>query len=142
MSLLHVHISCSKKTQHAALVVPSDNHRRNALEAALLSQDRPTVLIAGGKEKGLDYTPLLPRLNKLVEAAVVFGEIGKGLAETFSQAVTTQIADSLEDAIVIARNAAPRGGTVLFSPGTSSFDMFSGYEERGDAFRIAVQALK
>ena len=114
----------------------------HALEAALLSQDRPTVLIAGGKEKGLDYTPLLPRLNKLVEAAVVFGEIGKGLAETFSQAVTTQIADNLEDAIVIARNAAPRGGTVLFSPGTSSFDMFSGYEERGDAFRIAVQALK
>ncbi len=114
----------------------------HALEAALLSQDRPTVLIAGGKEKGLDYAPLLPRLGKLVEAAVVFGEIREGLAETFSQAVTTEIAESLEDAIAIARNAASRGGTVLFSPGTSSFDMFSGYEERGDAFRIAVQALK
>ncbi len=114
----------------------------HALEAALLSQDRPTVLIAGGKEKGLDYAPLLPRLGKLVEAVVVFGEIRENLAETFSQMVITRVAESLEEAVDIARNAASRGGTVLFSPGTSSFDMFSGYEERGDAFRVTVQALK
>lgn len=114
----------------------------HALEAALLSQDRPTILIAGGKEKGLDYKPLLPRLEKCVEMIVVFGEIRDRLAAIFQQAVTTRIADSLEEAVAIAQNAAAHGATVLFSPGTSSFDMFSGYEERGDAFRAAVQALR
>ena len=114
----------------------------HALEAALLSQDRPAILIAGGKEKGLDYKPLLPRLEKGVEMVVVFGEIRDRLAALFPEAVTTRIAESLEEAVGIAQNAARHGTTVLFSPGTSSFDMFSGYEERGDAFRAAVQALK
>ena len=114
----------------------------HALEAALLSQGRPTILIAGGKEKGLNYEPLLPLLKKLVESVVVFGEIGERLELLFSQAVSTRRAGSLEVAVGYARSAAKHGGTVLFSPGTSSFDMFSGYEERGDAFRAAVQALK
>ena len=73
---------------------------------------------------------------------MVFGEIRDRLAAIFQQAVTTRIADSLEEAVAIAQNAAAHGATVLFSPGTSSFDMFSGYEERGDAFRAAVQALR
>jgi UDP-N-acetylmuramoylalanine--D-glutamate ligase len=114
----------------------------HALESALLSQDRPTVLIAGGKEKGLDYEPLLSLLAARVEAAVVFGEIGGRLRELFSQAVSTRLATGLPEAVEFARAAARPGGTVLFSPGTSSFDMFSGYEERGNAFRAAVQALK
>lgn len=114
----------------------------HALQTALLSQERPTVLIAGGKEKGLDYEPLLPLLAQRVEAAVVFGEIGARLKELFLQAVETQRAANLKEAVELARAAARPGGTVLFSPGTSSFDMFSGYEERGDAFRAAVQSLK
>jgi UDP-N-acetylmuramoylalanine--D-glutamate ligase len=114
----------------------------HALEAALISQSRPTVLIAGGKEKGLDYEPLLPLLKKLVESVVVFGEIGSRLRPLFSRVVPTSSATTLEEAVHLARAAAHPGGTVLLSPGTSSFDMFSGYEERGDAFRAAVQALK
>jgi len=114
----------------------------HALESALMSQDRPTVLIAGGKEKGLDYEPLLALLAARVEAAVVFGEIGERLRELFSRAVPTTLAGDLPQAVELARAAARPGGTVLFSPGTSSFDMFSGYEERVNAFRAAVQALK
>ncbi len=114
----------------------------HALEAALLSQNRPTILIAGGKEKGLDYEPLLPLLERNVAEVVVFGEIRKALAALFSRAVTTRVAGSLEEAVTFARDAAVHGSVVLFSPGTSSFDMFSGYEERGDAFRAAVQGLK
>ena len=114
----------------------------HALEAALISQRRPTVLIAGGKEKGLDYESLLPLLKKLVESVVVFGEIGSRLRPLFSRVVPTSSATTLEEAVHLARAAAHPGGTILFSPGTSSFDMFSGYEERGDVFRAAVQALK
>ena len=114
----------------------------HALEAALVSQARPSILIAGGKEKGLDYTPLLPVLEKRVNKVVAFGEIGPRLADVFAPVVETVVAATLGDAVQLARDASTRGGTVLFSPGTSSFDMFSGYEERGDAFRSIVLALK
>ena len=114
----------------------------HALESALRSQDRPLVLIAGGKEKGLDYTPLLPMLRERVQAVVTFGQIGPALAETLGQAVSTECVPTLDDAVPAARSRAVRGGTVLFSPGTSSFDQFGGYEERGDAFCHLVKELR
>ena len=114
----------------------------HALESALISQDRPTVLIAGGKDKGLDYAGLLPLLGQQVEAVVLIGEIRDALAKQFSAVVDAQVVDSLEGAVALARSLAPRGGTVLLSPGTSSFDMFPGYEARGDVFRTAVNLLK
>jgi UDP-N-acetylmuramoylalanine--D-glutamate ligase len=114
----------------------------HALESALLSQDRPTVLIAGGKEKGLDYSGMLPLLKEKVTAAVLIGEIRSSLAALIADTVPTHEEESLEDAVQRARSLAEWGGTVLFSPGTSSFDMFKGYEARGDVFRAAVKNLK
>jgi UDP-N-acetylmuramoylalanine--D-glutamate ligase len=55
--------------------------------------------------------------------------------------VPCEIADSLADAVDRARALAKPGETVLFSPGTSSFDMFKSYADRGDQFRALVQAL-
>lgn len=114
----------------------------HALESALRSQDRPLVLIAGGKEKGLDYSPLLPLLGRKVVAAVCFGQIGPKLVELLGGTVTAECVSTLAEAVPIARRHAPRGGTVLFSPGTSSFDQFTGYEERGDAFCHLVKELR
>lgn len=114
----------------------------HALESALLSQDRPTVLIAGGKDKGLDYSGMLPLLQEKVSAVVLIGEVRSSLAALIADTVPTREADSLEEAVQCAKGLAVRGGTVLFSPGTSSFDMFSGYEARGDVFRDAAKALK
>lgn len=114
----------------------------HALESALRSQTRPVVLIAGGKEKGLDYAPLLPLLASKVLAAVTFGQIARPLASLFSAAVPCEAVATLADAIGAARGLAPRGSVVLFSPGTSSFDQFSGYEQRGDTFRDLVHQLR
>ncbi|MCP5535339.1 MAG: UDP-N-acetylmuramoyl-L-alanine--D-glutamate ligase [Akkermansiaceae bacterium] len=117
----------------------------HALDSALRSQGRPVVLIAGGKQKGLDYTELLPRLQATTKGIVVFGEIARQLADTFasiSNNITTVIASTLEEAVTTARSMAEHGDTILFSPGTSSFDMFTGYEERGDCFRRIVKELK
>ncbi len=114
----------------------------HALESALRSQTRPVVLIAGGKEKGLDYTPVIPLLSQKAIAAVTFGQIARPLADLFSSAVNCESVSTLADAVATARSLAPRGSTVLLSPGTSSFDQFSGYEQRGNAFRDLVHQLR
>ena len=114
----------------------------HALESALRSQTRPVILIAGGKEKGLDYSSVLPLLQSKVRAAVSFGQIARPLAELFSQAIPCEAVHTLADAVTAARSLAPRGSTVLFSPGTSSFDQFTSYEQRGDAFRDLVHQLR
>ena len=117
----------------------------HALDSALRSQNRRVVLIAGGKQKGLDYTELLPRLEDSAKGAVVFGEIAQQLHDTLqpiSNIVPVEMVSTLDDAISQARHMAEPGDTILFSPGTSSFDMFSGYEERGDYFRRLVNNLK
>ncbi len=114
----------------------------HALESALRSQTRPVVLIAGGKEKGLDYAPIVPLLREKALAAVTFGQIARPLAALFSEAVHCETVATLADAVSAARSLAPRGSTVLLSPGTSSFDQFTGYEQRGNAFRDLVHQLR
>ena len=113
----------------------------HALDSALRSQSRPVVLIAGGKQKGLDYTPLLPRLKKHVTQAIVYGEIASELEVLFSQVVKTHEVQVLEEAVNLSTSLAQHGDAVLLSPGTSSFDQFKGYEHRGDVFRDAVNKL-
>jgi len=113
----------------------------HALESALRSQTRPTLLIAGGKEKGLDYEPLLPLLEERARAAFTFGEIGSVLADLFSRVLPARAVETLDEAVALAAAEATSGETVLFSPGTSSFDQFGGYEERGKAFKAAVPRL-
>ena len=114
----------------------------HALDSALRSQSRPVVLLAGGKEKGLEYDELLARLDEKVHSAIVFGEIAQPLASVFSKVVPTEIVSSLDEAVALAQKQAHAGDVVLFSPGTSSFDQFTGYEARGDHFRILVNTLK
>ncbi len=114
----------------------------HALDSALRSQSRPVVLIAGGKQKGLDYEPIVPRLKQHAHHAIVFGEIADTLQQVFSRAVPTERVETLEQAVCEAQKLATYGDVVLLSPGTSSFDQFSGYEHRGDVFRNAVLKLK
>ncbi|MGC4014866.1 MAG: UDP-N-acetylmuramoyl-L-alanine--D-glutamate ligase [Luteolibacter sp.] len=114
----------------------------HALESALRSQTRPVVLVAGGKEKGLDYAPVVPLLKKKGLAAVTFGQIAVPLGKVLAGAVPVETVSTLEEAVHAARRLAPRGSTVLLSPGTSSFDQFSGYENRGNVFRDIVHQLR
>ena len=114
----------------------------HALESALRSQTRPVVLIAGGKEKGLDYSSVVPLLSEKALAVVTFGQIARPLADLFATAVSCQSVSTLADAVATARGLAPRGSTILLSPGTSSFDQFNGYEQRGNTFRDLVHQLR
>lgn len=113
----------------------------HALQCAIRSQSRPVVLIAGGKDKGLDYSEVIPYLQKQVLEVITFGEIAHSLAYLFGTVVPCSTFTTLEQATHQARSVAPRGSTVLLSPGTSSFDQFKGYEHRGNVFREIVQQL-
>lgn len=113
----------------------------HAVEAAIGSMDKYVILIAGGKNKGLDYSPLIPLIKEKVKKCVVFGEIADQLYSIFSKVVSTYQYNNLEECVTCAREQACSGDVVLFSPGTSSFDMYSGYEQRGQAFRDAVLLL-
>lgn len=113
----------------------------HAMESCIRSLERPLVLIAGGKEKGLDYHPLRAAIPGKVHAMVLIGEIAKPLAATFGDLVPCQIAADMAEAVKLAAAAAKHGDAVVLSPGTSSFDMYSGYAERGNRFREAALSL-
>jgi|JI6StandDraft_1071083.scaffolds.fasta_scaffold00483_7 UDP-N-acetylmuramoylalanine--D-glutamate ligase len=113
----------------------------HALEACIGAMDRPIVLIAGGKEKGLDYTPLRASLNGQVRAMVLIGEIKQALQSTFAYLLPCRIAADMDEAVRIAAEISQPGDSIILSPGTSSFDMYTGYGQRGEAFRTAANAL-
>ncbi len=100
------------------------------------------VLILGGKDKGNDYSEILPLVSQKVKAIVCMGKDNAKLMEFFGKEVP-QIADthSLEEAVEAARSFASDGDTVLLSPCCASFDLFTSYENRGDLFKEAVRRL-
>jgi UDP-N-acetylmuramoylalanine--D-glutamate ligase len=113
----------------------------DAVEKGLLAQSRKVILIAGGKDKGFTFETLRPLVAEKVRAVVLIGEMAERIAEDWKGAVPSEIAHSLADAVERAHALAQPGEVVLFSPGTSSFDMFKSYADRGDQFRALVHAL-
>lgn len=112
----------------------------DSVEKAILSQQGPLLLIAGGKDKGFEFDPLAPLVRERVREAVLIGEMKERIARSWA-GVSCRPAATLEEAVSLARDLARPGDTVLFSPGTSSFDMFRNYGERGNRFKDAVQSL-
>ncbi|MEY2480558.1 MAG: UDP-N-acetylmuramoylalanine--D-glutamate ligase [Verrucomicrobiota bacterium] len=113
----------------------------DAVEKALLAQSKPVILIAGGKDKGFGFEPLRPLVKEKVRSTILIGEMAERIARDWSSDVKSEIASSLADAVERAHALAKSGEVVLFSPGTSSFDMFKSYADRGDQFRALVHAL-
>jgi UDP-N-acetylmuramoylalanine--D-glutamate ligase len=112
-----------------------------AVEKALLAQSRGVILIAGGKDKGFTFEALRSVVSEKVRSVVLIGEMAERIAQDWKDAVPCEIANSLADAVEHAHALAQAGEVVLFSPGTSSFDMFKSYADRGDQFRALVHAL-
>jgi len=113
----------------------------DAVEKGLRAQTKPVVLIAGGKDKGFTFDPLRSLVKEKVQSTILIGEMAESIRRSWSGAVECEIANSLADAVERAHASAKHGEVVLFSPGTSSFDMFKSYADRGDQFRALVQAL-
>ena len=112
-----------------------------AMAALEAFEDRPIVLIAGGKDKGLEYGAFADAIAARARAAVLLGETADELERLIDGRVPVERAGSMGEAIRIAGERAQPGDVVLLSPAAASFDMFVDYAERGDAFRAAVAGL-
>ncbi len=134
---------CELVREHDGREYINDSKATNlhALEACLGAMDRPLVLIAGGKDKQLDYRPLRAALAGRVRAIVCLGEIGPALQAVFADLLPCRLATDMADAVRQAADLSQPGDSIILSPGTSSFDMYTGYAQRGEAFRAAVNAL-
>ena len=115
----------------------------NSVWYALESCRGRVILIAGGRDKGNDYSQIASLVSEKVYGLVAIGESAdKVISELGRLAqVSTRVA-SMDAAVSEARRMAQPGDTVLLSPACASFDMFSNYEDRGEAFRRAVEELK
>lgn len=115
----------------------------NSCWYALDSMTKPTVLILGGKDKGNDYSEILPLVRKKVKAIVAMGKDNAKIIDFFKDNVA-EIRDthSLEDAVNACRELSTPGDVVLLSPCCASFDLFKSYEDRGTQFKDAVKAMK
>jgi UDP-N-acetylmuramoylalanine--D-glutamate ligase len=109
-----------------------------AVVAALEGFPRRVVLIAGGRDKGGDYTPLAATLAQVGRAAVLIGEAADKMQAALAAVLPVERAATLDDAVDAARRLAQPGDAVVLSPACSSFDMFRDYAHRAEIFRAAV----
>lgn len=110
---------------------------------ALEAFSEPIILIAGGRNKGSDFHDLARLIARKVKALVLLGEARSIIRQTVEDTGFKDIAevDSIQEAVLAARDLAQSGEVVLLSPACASWDMFKDYEERGDLFCSAVYAL-
>lgn len=114
----------------------------SALEVALRSMDRPTLLLVGGVFKGGDLESLIPLLKEKVRAVGMFGQSREIFSKAWEGVVPLSWAGTLEDAVRGLRAKAREGDVILLSPATSSFDLYANYAERGKDFKRIVELLR
>lgn len=115
----------------------------DSMEKALAGETRPVVLIAGGKDKGFEFDSVTELVAAKCRCAVLIGDMAQRIERFWSPKLPCYNAGhSLSEAVRIASTQAQPGDMVLFSPGTSSFDMFKNYADRGDQFRQLAQKLQ
>jgi UDP-N-acetylmuramoylalanine--D-glutamate ligase len=108
---------------------------------ALDSFDHPIILIAGGKDKGADFSKLREAVRRRVKHVILIGEAKPALKQALEGASAFTDAGSLRAALDSASNLAQPGDIVLLSPACASFDMFADYQDRGRQFKALVNAL-
>ncbi len=113
----------------------------DSLEKALLSFDRPIILVAGGRDKASAYDRLNHLVKERVRALVLIGEATPVIKKHWGRLVPTREAATMDEAVKVAAGLAQPHDVVLLSPACSSFDMYKDFEERGCAFKRSVRSF-
>lgn len=101
----------------------------------------PIILIAGGKDKGMDFTPLVDLVKRKCKILILLGEAKEKINRSIGDYAETYLVGTFEEAVLLAYQKSRSGDIILLSPGCSSYDMFRNYEERGDYFKKLVAQL-
>ena len=114
----------------------------DAVWYALESFEKPVIWIAGGVDKGNDYSKLIDLVKNRVKAIICLGKDNRKIHESFSKVVDLIVnTESAEDAVRSAYHFSNPGDVVLLSPACASFDLFENFEDRGNKFKEAVKGL-
>lgn len=116
--------------------------------AGLYSFEEPIVLIAGGYDKHLDYTPIAKPILEKVKTLILIGQTAEKIflavkeeEEKQGKKLDIYMCETLEDTVKLAKKSARNGDIVLFSPASASFDMFKNFAERGNKFKEIVNNI-
>ncbi len=118
-----------------------------ALMRSLEGLNNPVILIAGGRDKAADFSPLRSLIQDKVKHLILIGEAKEKMAACFSGHAAIELLDedngmeAMQEAVLRAATVAKEGDTVLLSPGCASFDQFRDYQDRGEVFKKMVNAL-
>ena len=113
----------------------------DAAARSVASFDGPLILVAGGRHKGADYSPLVQVAKERVKRAIFLGEARGLLAKSFEKTIPFDLTEDMRDAVVQAFAFSEPNDVVLLAPACSSFDMFTDYAHRGRVFREEVERL-
>ena len=104
-------------------------------------QSKSIILIAGGKDKNMDFAPLVDPVQKKCKILILVGEAKEKINRAIGDFAETYLVGTFEEAVLLAYQKSRSGDIILLSPGCSSYDMFRNYEERGDYFKKLVSQL-
>jgi UDP-N-acetylmuramoylalanine--D-glutamate ligase len=134
-------VECVAEIDGVRYIDDSKGTNVGAVIRSLQSFTVPIVLIAGGKDKQSDFSPLAPLVRERVKRLILIGQAAPKLRRELTGVCPMDDASSLEEAVRRAAAAASPGEVVLLSPACASFDMFADFEERGRVFKAAVRGL-
>jgi UDP-N-acetylmuramoylalanine--D-glutamate ligase len=113
-----------------------------SVKRSLMSfNNNPVILIAGGKDKGGEFSPLVDLVKKKCKILILLGEAKEKINRSIGDFAETFLVGTFEEAVLLAYQKSRSGDIILLSPGCSSYDMFRNYEERGDYFKKLVNQL-
>lgn len=113
----------------------------DAVVRSLESFAEPIILVAGGRDKGGSYAPLVSLVRDRVKMLVLMGESRFLMAKALGHLTCTVVVETMVDAVQMALRAAVPGDVVLLSPACASFDLYQNYAARGEHFRTLVHDL-
>ncbi len=123
-----------KRINSVAFYSDAASNNPSAMKASLHSFKEPIILIAGGRDKGLDYSILSQSVRQRVKNLLLVGEAKEALNRALGDFTETFLVGTVEEAVIMAYQKSRSGDVVLFSPGCDHTDAFKTISERGDAF--------